>query len=611
MDIITLDFETYYDKTDFTLKRMTTEAYVRDPRFQTIGVGVKVNAGEVEWASGSHKQLKKYLQSNYDWKNSMLLCQNTAFDGLILSEHFGVIAARYADTMLMAKAIHGFDSPASLKALAELYGVGHKGTDVEAVSGWRREDFSPEELDKYGDYCINDVALTYDIFMKMLRGGFPVKEMQLIDLTLKMFVRPRLALDKGLLEAHLVDIKQKKETLLGEAGYSKDDLMSNSKLAGILLSYGVVPPTKISPKTGAEAYAFAKSDKEFVELQEHPEFAVQAVVAARLGVKSTLEETRTERFIGIAERGQIPVPLLYYAAHTGRWGGSDKINLQNLPSRGANAGKIKNAILAPEGYVIIDSDSSQIEARVLAWLAEQEDLVTSFREGRDVYKVMASAIYNKPEEEINKAERFMGKTVVLGCGYGMGSDKFRSSLNMQGVPLTKSESYKIIQKYRDTYPKIGELWSSAQQVLEYMVKGDSIYFGRKGVLRVRAKYNSIELPSGLLLPYRGLRKSINEDGREEYLYKSRYGWNRIYGGKVVENVCQAIARCIIGEQMILIAKRYEVVMTVHDAIACIAPEGEAEEAQAYVEECMRWVPEWAEGLPVNCESGYGRSYGDC
>ena len=482
---------------------------------------------------------------------------------------------------------------------------------MEAVSGWRREDFSPEELDKYGDYCINDVALTYDIFMKMLRGGFPVKEMQLIDLTLKMFVRPRLALDKGLLEAHLVDIKQKKETLLGEAGYSKDDLMSNSKLAGILLSYGVVPPTKISPKTGAEAYAFAKSDKEFVELQEHPEFAVQAVVAARLGVKSTLEETRTERFIGIAERGQIPVPLLYYAAHTGRWGGSDKINLQNLPSRGANAGKIKNAILAPEGYVIIDSDSSQIEARVLAWLAEQEDLVTSFREGRDVYKVMASAIYNKPEEEINKAERFMGKTVVLGCGYGMGSDKFRSSLNMQGVPLTKSESYKIIQKYRDTYPKIGELWSSAQQVLEYMVKGDSIYFGRKGVLRVRAKYNSIELPSGLLLPYRGLRKSINEDGREEYLYKSRYGWNRIYGGKVVENVCQAIARCIIGEQMILIAKRYEVVMTVHDAIACIAPEGEAEEAQAYVEECMRWVPEWAEGLPVNCESGYGRSYGDC
>jgi len=611
VDIIILDMETYYDKTDFTLKKMTTEAYVRDPRFQVIGVGVKINDGEAEWASGSHKQLRKYLQSNYDWKNSMLLCQNTAFDGLILSEHFGVHAARYADTMLMAKAIHGFDSPSSLKALAELYGVGHKGTEVEAVSGWRREEFSPEDLDKYGDYCINDVELTHEIFMKMLRGGFPVKEMQLIDLTLKMFVRPRLELDKELLEAHLVDIRHKKDTLLAESGHMVEDLMSNLKFAELLKSYGVMPPTKISVKTGSEAYAFAKSDKEFIALQEHDDFRVQAIVAARLGVKSTLEETRTERFLGIAERGQIPVPLLYYAAHTGRWGGSDKINFQNLPSRGENAGKIKNAILAPEGYVVIDSDSSQIEARVLAWLAEQEDLVTSFREGKDVYKVMASAIYNKPEEEINKPERFMGKTVVLGCGYGMGSDKFRSSLNMQGVPLTKREAATIIHKYRDTYPKIGELWARAQQVLDYMVKGDSIYFGRKGVLKVRAKYRSIELPSGLMLPYRGLKTQLTPDGKEEYLYKSRYGWNRIYGGKVVENVCQAIARCIIGEQMILIAKRYEVVMTVHDAIACIAPEAEAEEAQAYVEKCMRWVPDWAEGLPVNCESGYGRSYGDC
>ena len=80
---------------------------------------------------------------------------------------------------------------------------------------------------------------------------------------------------------------------------------------------------------------------------------------------------------------------------------------------------------------------------------------------------------------------------------------------------------------------------------------------------------------------------------------------------MVENICQAVARCIIGEQLILIAKRYEVTHTVHDAIACIVPEDQAEEAQAYVEECMRWVPDWAEGLPVNCESGYGRSYGEC
>ena len=92
--------------------------------------------------------------------------------------------------------------------------------------------------------------------------------------------------------------------------------------------------------------------------------------------------------------------MRYYAAHTGRWGGDDKINLQNLPSRGKNGKKLKKSIVAPKGYTIIDADSSQIEARVLAWLASQEDLVESFSAGEDVYVKMASKIYNKPEEEI-------------------------------------------------------------------------------------------------------------------------------------------------------------------------------------------------------------------
>jgi DNA polymerase len=238
-------------------------------------------------------------------------------------------------------------------------------------------------------------------------------------------------------------------------------------------------------------------------------------------------------------------------------------------------------------------------------------LVVAFREGRDVYKIMASAIYGKPVEEIDKAERFMGKTVVLGCGYGLGATKFRDALKMQGVKLTEDEAANIIRTYRETYPAIVALWRRAQLVLEQMLQGTAVPFGCEGVLKVVPEKNSIRLPSGLYLPYRDLRIAKNDDGKDEYQYKSRYGWNRIYGGKVVENVCQAVARCIIGEQMILIAKRYEVTHTVHDAIACIVPEDQAEEAQAYVEECMRWVPAWAEGLPVNCESGYGRSYGEC
>ena len=611
MNIITLDFETYYDsKLGYTLKKMTTEEYVRDYRFHVIGVAVKVNDGETYWASGTHDEVKEFLNS-FPFDSSLLLCQNTAFDGLILTEHFGIHAKRYADTMLMAKALHGVDSPASLAMLAEKYEVGTKGTEVIKADGMRREDFSEDELSSYGDYCINDVELTYEIFSKMVRKGFPKKEMQLIDLTLKMFVRPLLELNLPALEEHLVNVKRAKAALMREANVTAEVLNSADKFADLLRSYGIDPPTKISPRTNKEAYAFSKTDTAFTELLEHPDLRVQTVVAARLGAKSTLEESRTERFITISKRGLIPVPLRYYAAHTGRWGGSDKINLQNLPSRGDNAGKIKKAIEAPEGYVVVDSDSSQIEARVLAWLSGQEDLVTAFREGRDVYKIMASAIYHKPEDEITKPERFMGKTVVLGCGYGLGAKKFRIALKGQNVDLSEVEADSIIRTYRETYPSIVALWRQAQHVVQGMVQDASVPLGKPGVLQVLGKYNCIKLPSGLLLRYPHLRAERTESGGLEYQYKNRKQFTRLYGGKMVENVCQAIARCIIGEQMILIAKRYPVVLTVHDAIACIAREEEAEEAQAYVEECMRWVPEWAEGLPVSCESGYGKSYGDC
>jgi DNA polymerase len=306
----------------------------------------------------------------------------------------------------------------------------------------------------------------------------------------------------------------------------------------------------------------------------------------------------------------MPVPLKYYAAHTGRWGGSDSLNLQNLPSRGDNAGKLKKAIVAPEGYTVIDADSSQIEARVLAWLAGQNDLVESFAKGEDVYKIMASAIYGKGETEISKEERFVGKTTILGAGYGMGSQKFGAQLKTFGAEISEDEARHIIQIYRETYPSIVGLWRQAQLALEAISKGYTTSLGKAGVLGIEPNEKGIRLPSGLLMRYDQLVAVRDEKGMQ-YQYKTRYGWNKIYGGKVIENVCQAIARCIIGEQMIRIAKRYDVVLTVHDAIACVVKDEEVLEAQAYIEECMKWTPEWADGLPVSCESGYGKSYGDC
>jgi DNA polymerase len=608
VNLITVDFETYYDR-DYSLSKITTEEYIRSDLFEVIGVSVKVNNQETEWASGTHTQLKRWLQDSFDWKNYLVLAHNTLFDGAILSWRFGIEPRGWLDTLCMGRAVHGVEVGGSLKALAERYRLGEKGTEVVNALGKRLVDFTEEELARYGDYCINDVELTYNLFHKMAKS-FPKQELKVIDQTLRMFIDPVLELDGDMLQQHLIGIKKMKDDLLTLSGVDKAELMSNDKFAELLRSCGVAPPMKESPATGKQTYAFAKSDEEFKALAEHDNPKVQALVSARLGTKSTLEETRTQRFIDISKRGSLPVPIRYYAAHTGRFGGDDKINMQNLPSRGNNANKLKKSIIAPEGYTIIDADSAQIEARVLAWLAGQDDLVTAFAEGKDVYKKMASAIYGKPEFEISKGERFVGKSVVLGCGYGMGAVKFQAQLKTMGVEVDADEAKRIVDIYRRTNDAVVGLWRQAQSALVNMSRGDHAPLGLPGVLEVIPSETSIRLPSGLLMRYDDLKFDQTEKG-VEFHYKTRKGRTRIYGGKVIENACQAIARCIIAEQMLKIGKRHKVVLTVHDAIAVCVPDAEVVPATQYVEECMRWVPEWATGLPVNCESGSGKSYGDC
>ena len=608
MNLITIDFETYYDR-DFSLSKITTEEYVRSDLFEVIGVSVKVNNQETEWASGTHQQIREWLQSNFEWERGFVLAHNTLFDGAILSWRFGINPRGWLDTLCMGRALHGVEVGGSLKALTERYGLGEKGTEVVNALGKRRLNFSDEELARYGDYCINDVELTYQLF-NILSKDFPKQELRVIDQTLRMFIDPMLELDSDMLQQHLIGIKQMKEDLLTSSGVDKAELMSNEKFAELLRSFGVEPPMKTSPATGKQTYAFAKSDEEFKALADHEDVRVQTLVAARLGTKSTLEETRTQRFIDISKRGKLPVPIRYYAAHTGRFGGDDKINMQNLPSRGNNANKLKKSIIAPEGYTIIDADSAQIEARVLAWLSEQDDLVTAFAEGKDVYKKMASAIYGKPEFEISKDERFVGKTTILGAGYGMGAVKFQAQLKGMGAEVDTDEARRIIDIYRRTNDAVVRLWRQAQNALVNMSRGEAAPLGRRGVLEVVPSETAIRLPSGLLMRYDDLKFDQTDKGIE-FHYKTRKGRTRIYGGKVIENVCQAIARCIIAEQMLKIGKRYKVVLTVHDAIAVCVPDIEVVPATQYVEECMRWVPEWAKGLPVNCESGSGKSYGDC
>jgi DNA polymerase I-like protein with 3'-5' exonuclease and polymerase domains len=605
MNVITIDFETYYSQ-QFSLSKVTTEEYIRSSRFETIGIAVKVNDEETQWFSGTKLKIKKWL-SQFPWDDAITVAHNAMFDMAILSWVFDIHPVRIADTLSMLRAIDGPDAGNSLAKAVERYGLGEKGTEVINALGKRRLDFTPDELERYGEYCINDVELTHKLFHVLLETGFPMIELKLIDLTINMFTEPVLTLDKQVLTNHLSIVRNAKDDLLSKAMIGKDQLMSNGQLAELLRGIGVEPPTKISAKTGKEAFAFAKSDEAFKELLEHENPVVQAIVAARLGVKSTLEESRTERFIQIAERGALPVPLRYYAAHTGRWGGDDKVNLQNLPRKS----ELKKSMLAPEGYMFIDCDSSQIEARTLAWLAGQHDLVAAFDAGEDVYKIMASSIYGVPIDEVTDPQRFVGKTTILGAGYGMGAAKFQAQLKTFGVTMELDECKYIINVYRQTYPMIPKLWREAGDALDAMANNQTATFGRTGVVTVEG-YNGIRLPNTLRLKYPNLRYVMHE-GKSEMVYDQKKGRavlpTRIYGGKCVENVCQALARIVIGEQMLMIARRHRVVMTVHDAVGVITPATLLEETRQFVEQCMRMRPKWAAGLPLNCESKIGASYG--
>jgi DNA polymerase len=510
MDIVTIDFETYWDK-DYSLSKMTTEAYIRDPRFEVIGVSVKLNDQEVDWYSGADPG--GFLHA-LDYSGKAILCHNTAFDGAIMSWHYGIKPKLWLDTLSMARPLHSMTVGGSLKALAAYYKLGDKGDEVMRTIGLRRKDFTPEQMQAFAEYCIQDTNLTYRLFKKMARQ-FPQEELLVIDQTIRMYTEPKLVLDPVVLDAHMLAIHERKEKLLAKLGgeeKAKKFLMSNNKFADLLRAFGVEPPMKTSPTTGKQTYAFAKNDTQFTGLLLHPNPAVRTVVEARLGTKSTIEETRTQRFLEIADRGPIPIMLNYYGAHTGRFSGGDKVNLQNLPRGGA----LRKALAAPDGHMVVACDSSQIEARLVAYLAGQDDLVQSFREGRDVYSEFASDVYNRPVSKADKVERHVGKTCILGLGYGMGPPKFQHSLatGFISVKVEDHEAQQIVSLYRNKYHRIQAFWNRCNNALNALVAGergemcDLIPFDAEGLI----------LPNGLRLQYPALRRTANGF---EYINDSR------------------------------------------------------------------------------------------
>ena len=612
MDVYTIDLETYYDK-DYSLSKLTTEEYINDPRFELIGLSIKKNECTAEWYSWA--DAAGFLKG-FNFSGSMIVCHNTMFDAAILDWKYGVKPKVWADTMSMARFVRGVHESASLAALAKTYGLGEKGTEVINALGKKRQDFSTAELARYGEYCINDVNLTFALFKRLL-PSVPKSELKLIDLTLRFFVEPVICVDPAVLKERLTAIRAEKDGALQslqlELGVSTNEkvrelLSSNKKFTELLTARGITVPTKTSPATGKQIPALGKKDSGFIDLQNVDNPFVQLLCSVRLGTKSTMEEGRVENFLAIAERnkGKLPIPLFYCGAHTSRWGGGDQINLQNLPSRDPKKKALKNSMVAPPGYVIINCDSSQIEARIVAWFAGQQDMLDAFKNKQDVYRLMASRIYNKLPEDITPEERFLAKTVVLGCGYGTGWKKLQSELKAAGVEMSDENCQMIINIYRNTNADIKRLWRDIDLCLKKMNNKVEYEFGKHKCLKFYS--DGIELPSGYVIQYPEFGSFLEED-KPKYFYVGRKGKTFLWYGTILENTVQGLARCVVAEQMLEIAKKYKVALTVHDSVVVVCKEEEREAATQYVEQCMSKTPSWAEGLPVSCESGWGLSYG--
>jgi len=601
MQTITIDFETYWSR-NYTLSKMPMQQYILDPAFQVMGIGVKIDDDKTFWVPGYVGHIDLVLRA-LDLPNNAVCCQHTLFDGAVLEWRYGIKPKFYFDTRMMAGVfVKPWTGSAGLAAIAEHFSLPRKtGEILLKYKGMRLEDMTPEGLAELGDYCKHDVDLTRVAFNRMA-GKFGVNDLKIQNLTTRMFTERTLELDGDMLQDVVRSLNFQRDSLVAAAGCEASDLSSNMKFKQLLERLAVACPMKISPTTGAPAPALAKSDVEFQALQKHPNAAVRKLVEARLAVKGPGELRRAQRLLGL--QGAVGVPLIYAAAHTLRYGGTDALNWQNFKAK-RNGGRIRDAVCAPKGHTLVVGDSSQIEGRLNAETSGQEDMLTQFAAGDDVYARFAEKIYNRP---INKnddpEERFVGKTGILGLGYGAGKPKFYWMCESNKIAITEMQASYVHTIYRRSYQNIVNQWALAETMIAYIAMGKAVKFMH---CEVREGINDhLWLPNGLPLIYKGLR--IGPDGWE-YDNHTPNG-AKLYGAKLVENIMQALANVIVLEQMLKLSEMgWKVVLQVHDEIVLCVPIERAEEAKAAVLMVMSAQVSWAPTLPLACDVEVAERYG--
>ena len=624
--IIAIDFETYYSQ-EYSLSKMTETEYVLDPRFEIIMCAVKLGDAPSSVYVGAERVTE--CLAAVDWSRAAMLSHNCRFDGAILAWRYGHIPAFYLDTLSMARGMtHAVTGSSSLKSVARYLKLGVKGDEVVQARGKRLADFAPDELANYGSYCRNDNELCRAIFDK-LRPKFPTRELALVDMNLRMFIEPQTHLNPSRLKAHRTVVRVSKQLVMDKVAYIADPSVfsSTAKFTALLESYGVDIPMKPSPADPSKMIpAMAKGDVAFKEMVDDPNQLpeVQALLAARVGSKSTIDETRAETLLRLSKlgTGAFPVPLKYYGAHTGRFSGDGGYNAQNL----RRGGQLKKAIQAPPGWALVHRDASQIEARMVAWLANCGSLLDAFMAGRDVYCEFGSGVYRREITKANASERFCAKTAILSLQYAVGPARLRKALfigdGRTSVSVDEEQAKSFVNYYRQRYNEVPMLWRHCDAVLLQMV-ADTNRVGAHGARRalqqtypitvpaITSGRDALWLPNGMPIAYPALDWVEDPVTMErQFTYRGPRGEPRkIYGGKVTENVSQALARIVVTDIMFRVKQEtgFRPFLMTHDSLDYCVPEEQAAWWHSYLHDQFAVRPTCAQTLPLASEGGYGRT----
>jgi DNA polymerase family A len=630
--IITVDFETFFSDSH-SLTKMLPMTYVTHADTQIISCSIKVGSAETEVYFGEDAIRGRFDELKSEIAEGMLLGHNmSGFDSMIAAWRFGLKPKMWGCTLAMARPIHFAEVGGSLGKLVKHYGIGVKDNSVlMATKGRRLEDFTPEEVVQMAVYNRADTDQCYALFQQ-LKKHYTMDELWQIDATIRQLVNPKFVLDVPRLEqAQREEEARKRATFnkvadaLGVFGDEADievgvreALGSTATVRKLLEGLGVDIPMKPSPSNPNKMIpALSKTDEGFIALTESEDETVAAIARARLAVKSTILETRIEKFkeAAAATRGMLPIPINYCgAATTGRDSGW-AYNPQNIPSVDPSRPRIsdglRESMCAPLNHLVAVADLSGIELRVNHFLWRVPSSMALFQSDpakADLYKEFASMLYITPKERITKAQRQVGKVAHLGLGFGAGAVTFRKvAKTMGGVTLTLQEAEEVVAKWRAAYPEIVQGWKTCHKALDAIAAGIEMDVDPWGLVKTCAE--GLRLPSGRIIRYPGLRK-IYRDNKWEWVYGKDE--TRIYAGKVDENIVQALARDILKEYKLRIflktGKRSA--LDVHDELVYIVKKDEAQPHIDTVHQIMRTPPSWWPQLVTWSEGGLGETYGD-